>query len=101
MARLPVVLIPPADLDLIFTALGILDKVDRGELSSEDAAIAPARAAYARGGTSFIRKHRRRPDGMHVATTHMVATATGAVAHRHGKDVVLGSIKFAADEPRR
>lgn len=80
----------------IFDALEILDKIDRSDLTTEDAAR--ARANLYRRGFSCTRKHRRRTGFMHVATTRVVTDASGVPQYRHGKDIVLGRIKVVAGE---
>jgi hypothetical protein len=39
----------------------------------------------------------RRSDGTHVATTHIIRMPDGTEPHRHGKDILLGSLKFAQE----
>jgi hypothetical protein len=34
-------------------------------------------------------------DPRHVATTHIIRMPDGTEPHRHGKDILLGSLKFA------
>lgn len=89
--------VPPGTLREIFDALNILGKIDAGELTSEDADRAPGRLY--RRGFSYIKKHRRRSDLVHVATTHVVTDASGTPRHRHGKDIVLSETRFIAEEP--
>ena len=101
MARRLVVLIPSDARAEIFDALDLLNTIDRSQLTTEVASSAPAKAAYAAGGMSYSYKHRRPVDGLHVATTHVLVTPSGQVVHRHGKDILMGMIRFAAERESR
>lgn len=94
-------LIPLDDITAIFDALGLMEKIDAGRLSSRVVASDPAKNPQYAGGTSYIINHYRRPDGAHVATTHVI-TVPGqtAPAHRHGKLILLGDQKLATREER-
>jgi hypothetical protein len=101
MSRVPVVLVPLEDLKRMFDALGLPDKVRRGELSSAVRRDEPAKAAYALGGRSRIVKHFRLSDGTHILTTHELITPGGDKVHDHRKDILIGGAKFAAEgEPQ-
>jgi hypothetical protein len=92
-------LIPGDLMRSMFDALDILGKIDRGELTSEEITSSPATNPRYAGGTSYIRKHRRKVDGTHVATTHVIEVpGRSRPPHRHGKDILIGSLKFASDE---
>jgi len=99
ITKLPTCLLPPGEIAAIFEALDVLRKIDSGRLRTLAPRVSPAKQ-FPRG-QSLIYLHVRRSDGMHVATTHVLTDAERRVRHRHGKDIVLGSIKFTqADEPR-
>lgn len=98
MPRIEVVLLPAADLDMLFDALQVLQKIDRDQLTTEIATRDPSNAIPV--GQSFIFKHRR-ADGTHVATTHVLLDSQSIVRHRHGKDILLGTLKLAARSERR
>ncbi|MGI8553278.1 MAG: hypothetical protein ACR2PL_21205 [Dehalococcoidia bacterium] len=91
MPRAPVIQLPPTSLDAIFDALDVLRKIDEGRFSTEIAATDPSQAIP--GGRSLILKHYR-SDGTHVATAHVLMDDQGDIRHRHGKDILLGTIKF-------
>lgn len=98
MPKIEVIQVSSADLDLIFDALQVLQKIDAGQFTSEIAASDPSKAIP--GGQSLILKHRR-ADGTHLSTTHLLLDSENAIRHRHGKDILLGTLKFVArSEPR-
>ena len=85
----------------MFEALGLPDKLRRGELISAVRRDDPAKAAYALGGRSRIVKHFRAHDGTHILTTHELMTPGGDKVHDHPKDTLIGQTKFAAEgEPQ-
>jgi hypothetical protein len=101
MNRIPVVLVPLEDLQRMYQALQLSDKIRRGGLGSAVRRDDPAKAAYALGGRSRIVKHVRTDDGTHILTTHELITQGGVTVHHHPKDILIGQTTFAAEgEPR-
>jgi hypothetical protein len=80
----------------MFEALDILGKIDRHDRTTEERRHVPATNPRFLGGTSCYGIHRRN-DGTHVATTHIIRMPDGTEPHRHGKDILLGTLKFAQD----
>src|SRR5690349_16411121 len=90
--RLPTCPLPKELFDQVFAALDIIGKVDRRTLSTESLRVDPSNAIPS--GSSHLLRHRRRSDGTAVAVTHVLYDRRGRVRHRHGKEVLVGSIRF-------
>lgn len=89
--------LPKDAITSMFDALDILGKIDRRELHTEEVKHTPATNQKYAGGVSCYGIHRRQSDDTHVATTHVIRMPDGSEPHRHGKDILLGSIKFAEE----
>ena len=89
--------IPRPSIDAIFQALDVLEKIDRRELHTREIKHTPATSPRFPGGISCLGIHTRPGDNQHVATTHFIRMPDGTMPHRHGKDILLGSVKFAVE----
>ena len=84
-----------AELDDLFTALGIWGKISDGRLSDDyiTGARRPSRD-YGDGVSDIVRHHNSR--GYHVATTHRITLAGGGIPHWDAKDIRIGDVVIYA-----
>lgn len=91
MAKSPTLALPVTELDALFDALGILDKVRDGRLTAEVIVNKSSPSWDYPGGVSEYVRHRN-IHGYQVATTHRITAADGSVPHVHAKDLHIGDI---------
>jgi hypothetical protein len=91
MAKLPTTEILPQELEAVFQALEVWQKITDGRLSDE--VIVPTRVASWDfvGGVSEIVRHKNEA-GYQVATTHRIVMPDGTTPHWDGKDIRLGDV---------
>lgn len=91
MTKIPTVEITLDLLELLFTDLGIWDKIRNCTLLNRRLYSKPSHT-WPRA-TSMIIKHFL-PNGKHVATTHCIKDNTGRILHWDAKDLRLGDVRL-------
>lgn len=88
--------ISQVELDRLFSALGIWDKINDGRMTSVHIPRAQRPARDYPGGTSDIVRHMGQLNN-HVATTHRITMADGTIPHWDAKDIRIGEIIIYAE----
>ena len=93
MSNLPTIAVPLRELEILFDALGLSDKILDGRIASQFILNArrPSRPPKYSGGTSDIIRHFNAL-GYQVATSHRITMPDGTIAHSHPKDLHIGEI---------
>jgi hypothetical protein len=96
MSKPPTVAVTQSELDDVFDALGLWDKIRDGQISSDHIPRARLPSGQFRGGISDIVRHYNRL-GYHVATTHRITMPDGTTPHWDAKDLHIGNVVIFAE----
>ena len=93
MSTLPTIAVPLNELESLFDALGLRDKILDGRIASQaiPAARRPSQPPKYPGGISDIVRHSNAL-GYQVATSHRITMPDGTIPHSHPKDLHIGEI---------
>ncbi len=94
MPRYTTVVIPHEELQRLFEALGLWDKIQDGRFTSEEAVAKTAPAKQFPGGWSYILKHYNAA-GAQTCTTHKLIDANGEPRHWDEADIKMGEVTIA------
>ena len=98
MSNLPTIAVPLYELEILFNALGLSDKILDGRIASQ---VIPNARRLSRppkysGGTSDIVRHSNAL-GYQIATSHRITMPDGTIPHSHPKDLHIGEIVIYAE----
>jgi hypothetical protein len=98
MSNLPTIAVLRYELELLFDALGLSDKILDGRIASQfiPGARRPSRPPKYPGGTRDIVRHFNAL-GYQVATSHRITMPDGTIPHSHPKDLHIGEIVIYAE----
>jgi len=91
MSRPPRATVSQEELDSLFEALNIWDKIQNSLLTSEPIIEARLPSRDYIGGVSDIVRHKNLM-GYQVATSHRITADDGSIPHWHGKDLRIGDV---------
>jgi len=96
MVRPPTVRLSQDELDRLFVALDIWNKINTGNLTS---LLIPGRRRpswdYPPGDSDIVRHSNS--FGLHVATTHRITLPDGSIPHWDSKDIRVGDVILYAE----
>jgi len=98
MSKLPTIAVPLNELESLFAALGLSDKILAGRITSHHipSARRPTRSPQFPRGVSDIVRHFNAL-GYQVATSHRITMPDGTFPHSHPKDLHIGEIVIYAE----
>src|SRR3990172_1691716 len=98
MSKPPTIVVSQDQLDALFDALGLRDKILAGRITSHHIPgnRRPARSPRFPRGISDIVRHSNAL-GYQVATSHRITLPDGTIPHSHPKDLHVGEIVIYAE----